>query len=392
VDLQYDAGQRAFQARVQQFLQQRWDPAQRRDPTFVAAFRAAATAQGYLYRGVPRRYGGSGQPPDVVRALIIREAFAEARAPLEAPGNGVALVVPVLVEWGSEAQQQAFIPRTLTGEYRWAQGYSEPGAGSDLASLTTRAELVGDQWVINGHKIWTTLAHDSTHMFALVRTEPGKPGRAGISYLLLAMDQPGVHVRPIRQITGDSEFNEVFFEDARTPADWLVGERGEGWQVSRSTLRHERNHIGSATRTTLPMLQRLVDLARRTVRDGRPAIEDPRVRDQLSRIEGYIQAQLWSGYHQLSLSAKDEPAGVLGLCNKLMTTNVYNLIAEASAELIGDQALKAPRYGADRGGDERWVNQMLGSLGQAISGGATNIQRNIIAERGLGLPPEPNAG
>jgi len=385
MDLRYTEEQLAFQQSVRQFLAEQWDAAWLRDSARVGQFRLAATERGFLYRGVPRRYGGSEQAPNVIHAQIIREEFATARAPMEVPGNGVALLIPTLLEWGSEAQKARFIEPTVRGEFRWAQGYSEPGSGSDLASLSSRAVLEGDEWVINGHKIWTTLAQNATHMFALLRTEPGAPKHNGISYILLDMKQPGVTVRPIRQINGDDEFCEVFLDDVRTPADWLVGPRGEGWKVSRSTLRHERNHIGSATRT-VPMFDRLVKLAQRTIIEGRPAIEHQRIRQQLAAIDGYLQSQLWAGYYQQTLGANGESPGVLGLVNKLTTTNLFHKIAAISADIIGDQALKAPKHGRDRGGDERWVNQMLGSLGQAISGGTSNIQRNIIAERGLGLP------
>jgi len=177
----------------------------------------------------------------------------------------------------------------------------------------------------------------------------------------------------------------VFLDDVRTPASMLVGPRGDGWNVSRSTLKHERNHIGSSTRT-MPMFRSLVKLAQRRQINGRPAIEDPRIRSALIEIEGYLQSQLWAGYYQQTLAANNESPGVLGLVNKLTTTNFFHRVAQLSAEIIGDDALLAPKQGRDRGGDERWVNQMLGSLGQAISGGTSNIQRNIISERGLGLP------
>jgi len=271
MDLSYSPDHIDFQRQVREFLRKEWTPAKAGDRQYVRAFRAQATELGYLYRSVPRRYGGGEQPPDVVKAEIIREAFGAARAPMEVPGNGVALLTPTLLEWGTEAQKERFIPATVRGEYLWAQGYSEPGAGSDLASLRSKAELVGDEWIINGHKIWTTLAYTSTHMFALLRTEPDAPKHAGLSYILLDFKQPGVKVRPIRQINGQQEFCEVFLDGVRTPADWLVGERGKGWQVSRTTLKFERNHVGSSTRT-VGMVKQLIKLAQRTKIDGRPAI------------------------------------------------------------------------------------------------------------------------
>lgn len=388
MDLRYTPEQEAFRADVSAFLSAHWDrPEMKSDKAAIAAFRQAATDKGYLYRGIPRVYGGSEQPTDVIRAQIIRETFAEAGAPTEVPGNGNALLVPTLLEWGTEQQKSDFIAKTLTGEYLWAQGYSEPGSGSDLASLSSRARLEGDEWVIDGHKIWTTLAQTATHMFALLRTEPDAPKHEGISYILIDMDQPGVTVRPITQINGGTDFCEVFLDDVRAPADRLVGPRGKGWTVSRSTLKHERNHIGSSTRT-VPIFDSLVRLAKKRELNGRPAIEDPRIRTALIQIEGYMQAQLWAGYYQQTLNAQDESPGVLGLVNKLTTTNLFHRIAAVTHEIIGEDALRMPSQGADRGGDERWVNQMLGSLGQAIAGGTSNIQRNIIAERGLGLPRE----
>jgi len=385
MDLSYSPDHIDFQQQVREFLRKEWTPAKAGDRQYVRAFRAQATELGYLYRSVPRRYGGGEQPPDVVKAEIIREAFGAARAPMEVPGNGVALLTPTLLEWGTEAQKERFIPATVRGEYLWAQGYSEPGAGSDLASLRSKAELVGDEWIINGHKIWTTLAYTSTHMFALLRTEPDAPKHAGLSYILLDFKQPGVKVRPIRQINGQQEFCEVFLDGVRTPADWLVGERGKGWQVSRTTLKFERNHVGSSTRT-VGMVKQLIKLAQRTKIDGRPAIEHEDIRQRLAVIEGYVEAQVWSGYHQLTLAGKQAPAGVLGLTNKLSTTNTYHRVASLAADIIGASALLEPKHEGDRGGAEKWMNQYFGSLGLSIAGGTSNIQRNILAERGLGLP------
>jgi alkylation response protein AidB-like acyl-CoA dehydrogenase len=390
MDLSHSAEHLKFKAEVERFLRDEWDASRRNLPRYVDAFRVNAIARGYLYRSVPGQYGGSEQPPDVVKAEIIRAAFAAARAPIEVPGNGVALLIPTLLEWGTGAQKEEFIPKTVTGEFLWAQGYSEPGAGSDLASLRSRAELVGNEWVINGHKIWTTLAYTSSHMFALLRTEPDAPKHAGLSYILLDLRQPGVTVRPIRQINGQLEFCEVFLENVKAPAGWLVGERGRGWEVSRTTLRFERNHVGSSTRTT-GLLNQLVKLARRTMIDGRPAIEHTDIRQRLAQIEGYIEAQVWSGYYQLTLASKDIPVGVIGLTNKLCTTNTYHRVALLALDIIQASSLRMPREEGPRDGDEKWMNQFFGSLGLSIAGGTSNIQRNILAERGLGLPREDQA-
>ncbi|MGE0388050.1 MAG: acyl-CoA dehydrogenase family protein [Gammaproteobacteria bacterium] len=392
MDLSYSGPYLEFRDTVRAFLAAHWDVAKSRDPAggkdFIRQFRLAATEAGYLYRSVPRRYGGSGQAPDVLRAQIIREEFGRARAPMEVPGNGNMMLVPTLLECGSDWQKERFVAPTLRGEYIWAQGYSEPGSGSDLASVKTRGELVGEEWVINGQKIWTSLAHEANYMFALVRTEPGAPKHAGLSYLLLDFKQPGVTVRRLKQISGGREFCEVFLDDVRTPSHWLVGRRGEGWQVSRSTLKHERSAIGAAA-GTVDLFDKLVKLARSVDLNGRPAIEDPVIRQRLAQVQGYVQSHLYSGYYQTTRAAREESAGILGLLNKLAMSNIGQDIAAIASDIIGDAYLSMPGWEGGRRGNEQWVNQIFGSLGMAIAGGTSNIQRNIISERGLELPREP---
>ena len=390
MDLSYGADNEAFRGEVLAFLEQHWRPGERRGEAlrdYTKVFRRQAVETGYLYRGVPRRYGGSEQRPDVVKAQIIREAFAKARAPMEVMGNGMNMLVPTLLDRGADWQKERFIPPTVEGDYVWAQGYSEPGAGSDLASVRTKGVLEGDEWVINGQKIWTSGGQYSHYMFALIRTEPEAPKHQGISYLLIDLKQPGVTVRPLRQMTGDSEFCEVFFDNARTPADWIVGNRGEGWQVSRTTLKHERASIGNADRSE-ELVSRLVDLARKTTRFGRPAIEDREIRQDLAALEGWAMAHKYSSYRLFSLAADDKEPGLMGLLSKLLVTDIGHEAARIAQELIGEEALlqpASPRSGAKRG-NERWLDQIMGSLGVSIAGGASNIQRNVISERGLGLP------
>lgn len=393
MDLNFDASYQQFQAEVEAFLAQHWPPPKgaSRDERAAATsqLRLAATERGYLYRNVPRRYGGSEQAPDVNKAEIIRRSFAKARAPMEVLGNGVALLVPTLLDCGADWQREQFIAPTVRGEITWCQGYSEPGAGSDLASIRSKAELIDGQWVIHGHKIWTTLAYQSTHMFALLKTEPDAPKHAGISYILLSMKQPGITIRRIRQISGQSEFCEVFFDGATTPADWIVGERGQGWQVSKSTLKHERNMVGGSARTQA-LFDSLVRLARTTVRNGRPAIEDPLIRSRLATIEGAVKSHIYSSYHQLTKEAAGEPLDVLLRLNKLSGTEIGKNIANVAEDLLGEGALHMPpeEGGPASNHPELWLNQIFGSLALAIAGGTSNIQRNIISERGLDLPRE----
>jgi alkylation response protein AidB-like acyl-CoA dehydrogenase len=384
MDLSFGAENEAFRETVRAFLKDAWRPREvdRAElEGYVAAFRRRATEAGYLYRGVPRRYGGSEQDPDVLKAQVIRDEFARARAPMEVTGNGMSMLVPTLLDRGTDWQKEQFIPPTVAGEVQWAQGYSEPGAGSDLASVRTRGVLKDRQWVISGQKIWTTFADRCQYMFALVRTEPEAPKHKGISYLLIDLRQPGVTIRPLKQITGASTFAEVFFDEATTPQDWIVGERGEGWSVSRSTLKHERASIGNADRSE-ELVGKLVELAREKGRIG-----DPDVRQHLAALEGWALAHKYSAFRQFSLAAEDRDAGLIGLLMKLMVTDIGHEAARIAQELIGEDALLQPAPAGDRGrGPEKWMDQIYGSLGVAIAGGSSNIQRNIIAERGLGLP------
>jgi alkylation response protein AidB-like acyl-CoA dehydrogenase len=317
-------------------------------------------------------------------ARIISEEFGRRKAPAERKGNGVQMLVPTLLERGEEWQRERFVARTLAGEYRWAQGFSEPGSGSDLASLTTRAELGNGAWVINGQKVWTSHAREAEYMFALVRTEPEAPKHAGISYLLIDLHQPGIEIRPMKQINGGADFNEVFFTDATTPQDWIVGTRGEGWSVSKSLLKHERNMLGGIDRSEA-LFTSLVGLARRVERDGRPAIADPWVRDRLATLKSELEVQRCSNLIQMSREISGEPGGVLQLMNKLAQSNFAAAISEVSNAILQEQSLISP-IGNPRPGNERWVDQYMNSLAAAIAGGTSNIQRNIIAERGFGLP------
>lgn len=389
MDLTYGAEAEAYRDVVRGFLKESWRPTDLKGKelrAYVAVFRRRATEAGFLYRGVPKRYGGSEQAPDVIRAQVIREEFGRARAPMEVGGNGMNMVVPTLLEKGTEAQRELFIRPTVEGRYIWGQGYSEPGSGSDLASVRTRGELRGDTWIVNGQKIWTSQGGQATHMFALVRTEPNAPKHEGITYLLLDLDQPGVTRRPIRQMTGDSGFYEFFFDNAETPVPWQVGERGKGWQVSRSTLKHERAAIGSADNLG-GQFAKLVELAKQVNRNGRPAIEDPEVRQALTRIEGWVLSHRYSSFRIFSHSAIGEEAGIIQLMMKVLLTEIGHDIALTAQDLIGDAALLEPAPAGEPGrGPEKWLDQIMGSLGNSIAGGTTNIQRNIIAERGLGLP------
>jgi alkylation response protein AidB-like acyl-CoA dehydrogenase len=385
IDLTFGPEHESFREEVRAFLAREWHEG--RDPT---DFRRAATDAGYFYRSIPKRFGGSQQAPDSVKASIIATEFAEAKALGELKGNGIQMLVPTLLERGEEWQKQLFVPRTLTGEFQWAQGYSEPDAGSDLASLRTRGDLVDGKWVINGQKVWTSYACNCRYMFCLVRTEPEAPKHKGISYLLIDLHQPGVEIRPLKQINGGNDFNEVFLDNVTTPADWIVGERGEGWSVSKSTLKHERNMLGGIDRSEA-MFNSLVKLAKRTTLNGVPAIDTNWVRDRLAALRAELEMQRHSQHIQISRSLSGGDADLLQMMGKLIQSNYAAAIAETATQIIEDEALLSP-VGNLRPGNERWVNQYMNSLAAAIAGGTSNIQRNIIAERGYNLPRDGEFG
>lgn len=394
MDLSYGAEAEEFRKEVRAFLKAEWSPAAELRGSelkaFIGDFRLKATDRGYLYRAIPKQYGGSEQPVDVIKAQVIREEFGKMRAPMEMGGNGMNMTVPTLLEKGTEEQKELFIRKTMSGEYIWGQGYSEPGSGSDLASVRTKGELSDDgtKWIINGQKIWTSQGMQSTHMFMLVRTEPDAPKHDGITYLLIDLDQPGITRRPIKQMTGEEgnhTFCEFFFDNAETPVSWQVGERGQGWYVSRTTLKHERASIGSADGLG-NQFKKLVELARETGR-----IEEPVIRDKLAQIEGFVLSHRYTSFRLFSCAAAGEDAGSVQLMMKLYLTEIGHEMALLAQELIGEYAFIEPEGAGGRGprgprGPEKWMDQIMGSLGNSIAGGASNIQRNIIGERGLGLP------
>jgi alkylation response protein AidB-like acyl-CoA dehydrogenase len=396
MDLRFTPEYDDFREEVRSFIAANWplqgDAAKLPEAEQEMVFRDLATEYGYLYRSIPKKYGGSEQPQDILKSKIILEEFSEAGAPHELSGQGPSMIVPTLIQCGSEAQCEKYIPPTLRGDMTWAQGYSEPGAGSDLASLQSRGELVGDEWVINGQKIWTSGADKADMMFALVRTEPDAGKHAGISYLLIDLKQPGIRVTTLKQMTGTDEFCEVFFDDARTPAENIVGKRGEGWAVSKATLMHERALIGDSGRMQ-SHLDGLVDLARRATIDGRPAIEDAGVRQRLAEIQAYVATQTYSSHRMLTATSKGEFAGIVMIMAKLTATELGHMMAKLALDLIGDGALEVPNPAAYSpiadGTDASWLGDWMWSLGIATAGGTANIQRNIIGERGLGLPKQP---
>ncbi len=352
-------------------------------------FAALAVAAGYYGRNMPRRYGGAERPYDAIAALIIREEFGQAGLPDALPGMGPRLLAPTLLAHGNDWQKEVFLPPTMAMKLHWCQGYSEPEAGSDLASLCTRAELDGDEWVINGQKVWTTGAQHADYMFCLCRTEPGALRHEGISYIIIDMKQPGVEVRPLRQLTGDSEFNEVFLTDARAPLAHLVGQRGAGWKVAMTTLGHERASMGAGDGTYGRQVEALWTRACTPDADGLRAIDDAGVARDLCQLEARAAANQFTQYRILSQAAAGQGTRTVSIMSKLVGSEIFQDIARCHAQMAATDLLETPagfRLGSVPGNPAAWNALYLRSLGYAIAGGTSNIQRRLVAERGLGLP------
>jgi alkylation response protein AidB-like acyl-CoA dehydrogenase len=340
---------------------------------------------GYLAMGWPREYGGQGA--DVMRQTIVNEEMVRARAPGLIGMMGIQMVGPTLIAHGTDEQKRRYLPKILTADEIWCQGYSEPGSGSDLASLRTRAEIVGDEFVVNGQKIWTSGAQYADWMFCLVRTDPEAPKHRGISYVLIDMKSPGITVRPLVQMTGDPGFNEVFFEDVRVPRANLVGRLHDGWTVANATLFHERNMLASTTRTQL-LFQNLVRLARTRRRGGKPAATDPLVRQRLADLAIRVETMKLEAFRQLTDTLRKRGPGINASVNKLVTCELNHQISRAALEILGDYAWLGKKD-ARVADDGAWPNDYMFALGLIIGGGTAQVQKNIIAERGLGMPREP---
>ncbi len=394
MELEYSADHEAFRRMLRAFLENNRARAPRMrtfasgvvDPALLG-WQKLLIEHGYAARGVPREYGGAGADPDPLIATIIAEEFAQARLSRGVSGQGLDMLVPTLLEHGSEEQKRRYVPPTVRGEMLWCQGYSEPGAGSDLASLRTRGRVEGDTLVMDGQKIWTSTAQFAQMMFALVRTEADAPKHAGISYVLVPMDTPGITVRPLKTMTGEAEFNEVFFDAVRVPLENLVGKRGEGWKIANTTLRHERNMLGSASTSV-----KLFESARSTMRenrvDGRPALENPVLRGRLMALQAKTLAMKCHAMRLLTCQLRGEAAGVAGLVTKLNGCQLNFDLAGLAIDALGEAGILY-RGGAQSSEATRWQFHYMFQLGLIIGGGTAQIQKNIIAERGLGMPREP---
>ena len=343
---------------------------------------------GYFARAIPKEYGGFGGEPDILKSRIIATQFAKHKIPSPMGGQGIDMLVPTLLELGTEDQKKQYIKPTLEGSMIWCQGYSEPNAGSDLAALQTKGELIDGKWVINGQKIWTSTAQYAHMMFCLVRTEPEAAKHAGISYLLIPMDSPGIEVRPLVDMTLKAGFNEVFFNDVKIPEDNIVGKRGEGWAVANATLGHERGSLAPPD-ATMSRLNSLIELMKTETINGTSLLEHPIYRDRVMKIQAKVMA---SQSHSLRLlSAKLNPnqdVRIGKMIQKLVGTELRHELEGLAIDIMGEMGLlyEGSPYLRSHGS---WQFIYMYFLGLIIGGGTSQIQKNIIAERGLGLPKEP---
>jgi alkylation response protein AidB-like acyl-CoA dehydrogenase len=339
---------------------------------------------GWTCLGWPAEHGG--RDATLEQQVVFFEEYARAGAPHRVGHIGEGLIGPTIIDFGTEEQKRRFLPPIQRGDELWCQGYSEPDAGSDLANVQTRAELVGGEWVIHGQKVWTSLAHVADWCFVVCRTEPGSTRHRGLSYLLVPMRQPGVEVRPIIQATGTSEFNEVFFDGARTAAENILGAPGDGWRVAMATLGYER---GASTLGQQLLFRReleaVIEVARAT-----GAGRDPALRDRLARAWIELEIMRFNALRTMRSLAAGEPGPEVSIA-KLYLSEWHRRLGELAVDVHGAAGMLAEPAPPDRYELTDAQRLFLFSRSDTIYAGSSEIQRNIIAERTLGLPREPRA-
>ncbi len=362
---------------------------------FITSWRKTLHAFGYLAPGWPTEYGGGGL--SALEQVLIAEEFALAGVPTGGPNDAfsIQMLGSTLLQCGTDAQKAHYLPRILSGDDTWCQGYSEPNAGSDLSNVSLRAELDGDQWVLNGQKIWTSAAQLADHIFTLARTDPDAPKHRGISFLLVDMRQPGIEVRPIKMISGDSEFNEVFYTDAVCPKDNIVGSVNDGWRVAMTLLGFERGEAAA----TMPVrfqaeLDRLFLLARE-----RDLIGDPIIRQRLAAAHSKVQVMRFNGMRVLTRFLQGHHPGPEAGVFKLYWSEYHKVVTELAVDILGSEAMapsgRSPSsaFQTDDAGapnsSNSWVGSFLNARAGTIYAGSSQVQRNIIGEMVLGLPKEP---
>ena len=403
MDVRYSAEAEEYREKVQAFLAEHlpanWTGIGALDKDaaheFSQEWRRTLYENGLLAVSWPKEYGGAGLSP--LEQVIIAEEFAKAGVPQGTMNDvfSIQMVGNTIIQWGTEEQKRYFLPRILSGDDVWCQGYSEPNAGSDLANLACKAELDGDEWVINGQKIWTSAGHLANWIFVLTRTDASAPKHKGITFLLCPMDQPGIDVRPIKMISGESEFNEVFFTDARTPRENVIGEVNAGWAVAMTLLGFERGEAAAV----LPVrfrteIERLTELAKERGKD-----KDPLVRQRLAWCYSKVEIMRYLGMRALTSWLGGGHPGPEAAITKLNWSEYHRTVTELAVDILGLDALvptgKLPNsaFQADEPGapnsSASWVGTFLNARAGTIYAGTSQVQRNIIGELVLGLPKEP---
>jgi alkylation response protein AidB-like acyl-CoA dehydrogenase len=398
VRLAWDDATTAFRRELVEFVAAHLPPPEARSepvrssahlPEWARRWQRTLFDHGWLVPGWPPELGGRNATP--VQQLVYFEELARLDVPRSCNPQGLSIVTPSIVEWGTPEQVERFALPTLRAEISWCLGMSEPEAGSDLAGLSTRAELVGDHFVVNGQKIWTSGAHDADFCFCFVRTDPDAPKHRGISVLVIDMRSPGISVRPIAELTDPNaaDFNEVFFSDVVVPRDHLVGPLNGGWSIAGTSLAHERGMLWVSEATGLARLvERAAEVAASVGPDGRRLGDDPWVRDRIADAWVRTAAIFCLGYRGFARLARGGVApehSLLKLLGSELRRDFARQMAEARGALGVELAVAdAPGFG--RGGDEPWVVHHLRAFAGTIAGGTSEIQRNIVAERTLGLP------
>jgi alkylation response protein AidB-like acyl-CoA dehydrogenase len=394
MDLSFGAGEEAFRRELQEWLGSHlpagWGTKEFPEPqslaeevAFLVDWQRRLHAGGWVGVHWPRSYGGRGAT--IFENYILQEELARARAPEIIGRIGVNLVGPTLIAHGTEAQKQRYLAKILGAEELWCQLFSEPDAGSDLAALRCRAERRGDEFIVNGQKVWTSYAQFADWGILLARTDADAPKSKGISFLIVDMHGPGITVRPLRQITGSEEFNEVFLEDVRVPADNLVGELNQGWSIAQTTLSHERGTSPRQLVVHTMLLRELLALAQER-RGGRPpAAEDPVIRQQLA--QAFLEVEVfklhnWRTLTQVRRHGKPGPESSLV---KLFWSEMSQRMHDAAMQILGvdGQLWQGDERAPARG---RWLRSYLYYRAATIFAGTSEIQRNVIAQRVLGLP------
>lgn len=383
MDFNFTPDEEAFRSEVRSFLDANLPKgANTSDPAFIVEWSKKVRAKRWVGFSWPVEVGGGGA--SIMQQVILKEEMAKRKAPsLGICFMGLAWVGPAIIQYGTEAQKQRFIPDILDGKYQWCTGYSEPGSGSDLASLNCKCVREGDEYVVNGQKIWTSIAMWSKWIILLVRTDPNPTSKHdGITCLLVPMETKGITVRPIKNMSGGSMFAEVFFDDVRVPVENRLGEEGQGWQVTVSALAHERSSIAEVEGLRRK-LEELKELARRSRKNGRPALEDDGIRRRIARFEAKIEGMRMNGMRALTKQLKGEPLGAETSINKLLRAELEVALGEIALEMQGSAGHLEREI--DGG---RWQKFALSWPEVVIGGGTPNIQKNIIAERVLGLPKD----